>query len=119
MLHVTTIRKRADFLSLNRGFKSVTPFFALRSGPSPEPRDDTCRVGFTVTVKCGNAVLRNRTRRRLRALVRELFPTHARAGTDYVFIAYARAEPTIATADYALLRTAMRRALSHSRRAAP
>lgn len=44
------------------------------------------RVGFTVTKKVGNAVLRNRVKRRLRAAAAEIFPAQGREGTDYVVI---------------------------------
>jgi ribonuclease P protein component len=44
------------------------------------------RVGFTVTRKIGNAVVRNRMKRRLRALARELLPIHGIAGADHVLI---------------------------------
>ena len=44
------------------------------------------RVGFTVTRKIGGAVVRNRTRRRLRAAVERVMPTHAAPGRDYVVI---------------------------------
>ena len=44
------------------------------------------RVGFTVTKKVGNAVVRNRVKRRLRAVAAEVFPRLGRAGTDYVVI---------------------------------
>ncbi|WP_193368836.1 ribonuclease P protein component [Pelagibius marinus] len=44
------------------------------------------RVGFTVTRKVGNAVARNRAKRRLRAAAAEIFAEHGRAGTDYVVI---------------------------------
>jgi ribonuclease P protein component len=44
------------------------------------------RVGFTVTRKVGGAVIRNRTRRRLRAAVERVMPTHAAPGRDYVVI---------------------------------
>lgn len=48
--------------------------------------DATKRVGFTVTKKIGNAVVRNRMKRRFRALARELLPTQGLAGADYVLI---------------------------------
>jgi ribonuclease P protein component len=48
------------------------------------------RAGFTATRKIGNAVVRNRAKRRLRAAARLLLPLHAEAGTDYVFIARAQ-----------------------------
>jgi ribonuclease P protein component len=44
------------------------------------------RVGFTTSKKVGNAVARNRARRRLRAAVDEVFPALARPGLDYVVI---------------------------------
>ncbi len=44
------------------------------------------RVGFTVTRKVGNAVERNRVKRRLRAAAAEVFAEHGLAGTDYVVI---------------------------------
>ncbi|WP_299394822.1 ribonuclease P protein component [Pelagibius sp.] len=44
------------------------------------------RVGFTVTRRIGNAVTRNRAKRRLRAAAAEIFPRLGRKGTDYVVI---------------------------------
>jgi ribonuclease P protein component len=48
--------------------------------------DAVKRVGFTVTKKVGNAVVRNRMKRRLRALVRELVPADGIDGADHVLI---------------------------------
>lgn len=108
-MKIQTIKARADFLRLNRGRKSVSPFFILRSGAGPAP--DAVRVGYTVTTKCGNAVVRNRIKRRLRALVRECEASF-KPGNDYVFIAIAGAKPNAADADYDALREAMRRVLA-------
>lgn len=57
-----------------------------------DPRDDAVgpsvaiRVGFTASRKVGNAVQRNRVRRRLRAAAEEILPVHAKPGRDYVII---------------------------------
>jgi len=48
--------------------------------------DPLKRVGFTVTKKIGGAVVRNRMKRRFRALARELIPGHGFAGSDHVMI---------------------------------
>ena len=48
--------------------------------------DATVRVGFTCSKKVGNAVARNRAKRRLREVARLLLPEHGRAGWDYALI---------------------------------
>jgi len=48
--------------------------------------DNRMRVGFTVTKKIGNAVVRNRMKRRLRALAREMLPLAGVPGADHVLI---------------------------------
>ncbi len=78
------IRQRRDFLAANRGRRVVTPGFILLV----QPRDtgDVQRAGFTVTKKVGNAVVRNRMKRRLRALARDLLPKAGIAHADHVLI---------------------------------
>jgi len=67
---------------------------AQNRGTADRPAD-TCvgpaRFGFTATKKLGNAVMRNRIRRRLKEVVRLSAPAHAHAGNDYVLIARAPA----------------------------
>lgn len=52
----------------------------------PEPFRDAIRIGFTATGKIGNAVVRNRTKRRLRTAADRLVPQYGRAGFDYVLV---------------------------------
>ena len=73
-----------------------------------DPAGGTIRYGLTASRKVGGAVLRNRARRRLRALAREILPVAGRPGTDYVLIARA-ATPT---RPYAALRADLERALA-------
>lgn len=108
MLKFTMLTERADFLRLNRGRKFTTPYFIVRYAPG----EKGCRVGYTVTAKCGNAVLRNRTKRRLRALTRELMPELGVEGMEYVFIALAGVTPNVAEAEYGALRAAFAQALA-------
>lgn len=107
MTEFSTLKQRADFLRLNRGYKFTTDALILRYLPTAG--EGQCRVGYTVTTKCGNAVVRNRIKRRLRALVREL-AAECVAGTDYVFIA--RSDALVSAADTPIdtLRQEVRRA---------
>lgn len=81
---VGRMKKRADFLAARRGEKRRGALFLVEM--LARPGDAPARVGFTVTKKTGNAVVRNRIRRRLKEAVR----THAAAdmarGHDYVII---------------------------------
>lgn len=84
--------KRGDFLRLaQKGRKAVTSGLVLQVMQTPSDSvkiDDgpTARLGFTVSSKVGNAVVRNRIRRRLKAMVSEVFPYAAMPGFDYVVI---------------------------------
>ncbi|WP_273790712.1 MULTISPECIES: ribonuclease P protein component [unclassified Bartonella] len=90
--HPCRIRKRADFLAARTGEKRRGPLFLLevKSREQTTERKDSlfARVGFTVTRKNGNAVKRNRIKRRLREAVRVGVTNHMEAGTDYVIVAY-------------------------------
>ena len=70
------------------------------------------RVGFTVTSKIGGAVIRNRMKRRFRALAREVVPAKGFAGSDHVMIGRAKGVER----DFALLRSELERALDGLRR---
>ena len=70
------------------------------------------RVGFTVTKKIGGAVVRNRMKRRLRALAREIMPVKGFPGADHVMIGRAKGIER----DFALLRTELAGALDRLRK---
>jgi len=65
------------------GEDRAAPVAHLGAAAAQEPE---VRVGFTVTRKVGNAVERNRAKRRLRAAAAEVFPRLGRVGTDYVVV---------------------------------
>ena len=74
------------------------------------PRDDadqTMRIGYTVTKKIGNAVVRNRMKRRFRAMARDLLPDLGIAGADHVLIGRAGGVER----DFATLTAELRKAL--------
>jgi len=80
---VETIRKRADFLAANRGIRVARPGFVLLAHPNGGRGK---RFGVTVTKKIGNAVVRNRMKRRFRELLRAALPTEGLADHDHVLI---------------------------------
>ena len=79
-----TLRKRADFLAAAKGRRQGMPGFLLQARARGD--QDGPRIGYTCSKKLGNAVMRNRAKRRLRALAREVLPARARAGWDYVLV---------------------------------
>jgi len=78
------LTKRAEFLRAARGVRRVTPGLTLEICHSEH---QTIRAGFTATRKIGGAVVRNRAKRRLRAVAAEVLPLSGLAGTDYVLVA--------------------------------
>ena len=97
---LTTITKRADFLAANAGLRATTPGFVLLVRERKDA-DSQMRIGFTVTKKIGGAVVRNRMKRRFRALAREVVPAKGFPGADHVMIGRARGIER----DFALLRS--------------
>ncbi len=101
------MRKRADFLRAAQARRASAPAFSLQGrdrGDSAPPR-----LGFTCSKKVGNSVARNRARRRLREIARQVMPALGRPGWDYVLIG--RPDLT-ATRQFALMVEDLRRALA-------
>ena len=80
---LTVLTKRADFVSANRGLRNARPGFVLLTRPNDGQGK---RFGVTVTKKIGNAVMRNRMKRRFRALLRAALPENGLADHDHVLI---------------------------------
>ena len=84
------LKTRADFLRVAAARRrAARPGLVLQAAPQP-PGDGApaaIRVGFTASRRVGNAVTRNRAKRRLRAAAAEILPDSGRAGMDYVLIA--------------------------------
>ena len=101
-MKLLTLRKRREFLRVRGGNRWATPAFVLEAkqrqpddagqaaaDPTSAPDDRAPRVGFTVTKRLGNAVRRNRIRRRLKAIVQQVAQSGAKDHFDYVVIARA------------------------------
>ena len=82
---LVVLKKRADFLKAAKAARVPAGSFMLQAR---DRRDDTAHigVGFTCSKKVGNAVARNRAKRRLREAARHVLPAHAQPGWDYVLI---------------------------------
>ena len=106
------LKRRAEFLqaaAANRKWVAPGLILQVRRQPSTESQNDDAprtaalepvRVGFTASRKVGNAVARNRARRRLRAVARDVL-SHAEPGNDFVLIA----RPATVNRDYQALVT--------------
>lgn len=79
----TILTKRADFLAANRGLRVARPGCVLLVRPNG---GEGMRYGITVTKKIGNAVVRNRMKRRFRELLRAALPERGLPDHDHVLI---------------------------------
>ena len=83
-----TLKSRAEFLAVRRGRRASVPAFLIemRERPPSPKHGSEARFGFTITKKLGNAVTRNRIRRRLKAAFAAA-ADGAKASCDYVVVA--------------------------------
>ena len=102
-----TLTRRADYVACSRAARTGASSFSLQG----RDRGDGAplRVGYTASKKVGNAVARNRAKRRLRAAAREAIHAEGRPGWDYVLVG--RPEATAAAA-WSDLVADLRRALA-------
>jgi len=104
------LRKRADFLAVQRAEKRRGRYFLLEVkkqeiAPAPAGNEQPpARIGYTVSKKNGNAVKRNRIKRRLREAVRLHVGALLEAGTDYVIVA----RPELVNLPFSLLIEALK-----------
>jgi ribonuclease P protein component len=82
---IEVLRKRAQFLFVRAGAKAVRPGVIVEA--RRREAGGAIGLGLTASKKVGNAVIRNRARRRLREAARKLLPVLGVAGVDYVLVA--------------------------------
>ena len=113
-MDLCTIKRSSEFQRVRGGSRAANPSFVIETRPrSGDGMSDghACRgprVGFTITRKIGNAVVRNRIRRRFREVLRGLEPGVLRAGHDYVMVA----RPGVIEQPFAELRTLIESAVN-------
>ena len=111
---IDKLKDRRDFQNIARNARRWTgSCFVVQARASANP-DSLFRFGLTASRKVGNAIVRNRCKRRLREVVRGLAREAATAqtplkGYDLVIIA----RTSCATADFAVLGADLRRACQH------
>jgi ribonuclease P protein component len=86
LVKIERLTSRPQFLAAAKGVSEARGAVVVQRLDRGDG-DPVVRLGFTATRKVGNAVIRNRAKRRLREAARALAPQLARPGSDYVFIA--------------------------------
>ena len=108
-VRLTPIRKRSDFLAANSARRFATPGFVLLVRDRGD-LDATMRLGITVTKKIGNAVIRNRMKRRFRALANDVIAASGKSGADHILIGRLGGIER----DYALIRSELDKAVKRA-----
>ena len=83
---IETLKKRAGFLACARAGRAHMPGMVVQGRQRGAGEAEGVQVGFTCSKKVGNAVARNRAKRRLREAARAVLPRLGRDGWDYVLI---------------------------------
>lgn len=100
------LKRRTEFLDVAAsGLRRATPGFVIQAKAFA---NGPLRIGFTASRKVGGAVVRNRAKRRLRAVVDKVFAGSALSGWDFVLIA--RTETV--TRDFAVLSSDLSQAVA-------
>ncbi len=102
------LKKRADFVRASNARRHATPGIHLQARKRRAGEAEGIRTGFTCSKKVGNAVARNRAKRRLREVARVVLPQLGREGWDYVLVGR---KDTTATLPFEQLLADMRRAI--------
>lgn len=110
---LTVLTQRADFVKASKGLRHAAPGFHLQARRREADEPAGIRVGFTCSKKVGNAVARNRAKRRLREITRLVLPRHGREGWDYVLVGRAGATATV---DFARMTDDLRHAVDRLHR---
>ncbi len=85
---IATLKKRSDFLRVaSVGKKWISKAMIIQVSKQPENVEYDIRIGYTASKKVGNAVIRNRAKRRLREAVKQVLKVDGSANHDYVLIA--------------------------------
>ena len=109
---IDVLARRSDFVRAAKAHRQGTGSFLLqarRRQPDEGTDPHSIRIGYTCSKKIGNAVRRNRAKRRLREIARHVLPLHGQAGWDYVLVG--RPDATV-TREFATMLTELERALA-------